>query len=328
MNAKNIILAILMVLSFAACSSEIEGIDNNMANNTANPATASTSIVVNFSAGELITKSGVSDGIAKVSDEEMNIDEYVIAVFEKQTGDRVGFTTGKNEGSKVVSSQTIQNIDCKEGEVIVYVVANAPAEQFTSLYTRTDFESVRVENLNNLVKVGKQETKLEQGETNSLEIELSQLTARVKVNFEVSVKSNEEVTFKANNYVATIATSSAIHDVKAIDGMSSTVDISSESLNISSISSESFTYYTYAVTNPTLALNGTLTVTKKQKNNTKEVKIEIPFEKSSKTLSSLKDGVSYEITVEATLTVGINATPEISYQIHNIETIGQDITFS
>lgn len=324
MNAKNIILAILMVLSFAACSSEIEGIDNNMANNTANPATASTSIVVNFSAGELITKSGVSDGIAKVSDEEMNIDEYVIAVFEKQTGDRVGFTTGKNVGSKV-SSQTIQNIDCKEGEVIVYVVANASAEQFTSLYTRTDFESVRVENLNNLVKVGKQETKLEQGETNSLEIELSQLTARVKVNFEVSVKSNEDVTFKANNYVATIARSSAIHDVKAIDGMSSTVDISSESLNISS---ESFTYYTYAVTNPTLALNGTLTVTDKAEDNTKEVTIKIPFEKGSQTLSSLKDGVSYEITVEATLTVGINATPEISYKIHKIETIDQGITFN
>lgn len=324
MNAKNIILAILMVLSFTACSSEIEGIDNNMANNTANPATASTSIVVNFSAGELITKSGVSDGTAEASDKEMSIDEYVIAVFEKQTGDRVGFTTGKNEGTKV-SSQTIQNIDCKEGDAIVYVVANAPAAQFTSLYTLADFETVTVENPNNLVKVGKQETKLEQGKTNSLEIELSQLTARVKVNFVVTVQSNEKVTFKANNYVATIATSSAIQNVEAIDGMSSTVDISSESLNISS---ESFTYYTYAVKNPKLALNGTLTVTKKQKNNTKEVKIEIPFEKSSKTLSSLKDGVSYEITVEATLTVGINATPEISYQIHNIETIDQGITFN
>ena len=324
MNAKNIILTILMVLSFTACSSEIEGIDNNMASNTANPATASTSIVVNFSAGELITKSGVSDGTAKASDEEMSIDEYVIAVFEKQTGDRVGFTTGKNEGSKV-SSQTIQNIDCKEGDAIVYVVANAPAAQFTSLYTLADFEAVTVENPNNLVKVGKQETKLEQGKTNSLKIELSQLTARVKVNFVVTVQSNEKVTFKANNYVATIATSSAIQNVKAIDGMSSTVDISSESLNISS---ESFTYYTYAVKNPKLALNGTLTVTNKKGNNTKEVTIEIPFEKEDQTLSSLKEGVSYEITVEATLTVGINATPEISYQIHNIETIDQGITFS
>lgn len=324
MNAKNIILAILMVLSFTACSSEIEGIDNNMANNTANPATASTSIVVNFSAGELITKSGVSDGTAEASDKEMSIDEYVIAVFEKQTGDRVGFTTGKNEGSKV-SSQTIQNIDCKEGEAIVYVVANAPSAQFTSLYTLADFEAVTVENPNNLVKVGKQETKLEQGKTNSLKIELSQLTARVKVNFVVTVQSNEKVTFKANNYVATIATSSAIQNVKAIAGTSSTVNISSKSLNISS---ESFTYYTYAVTNPTLALNGTLTVTDKQKNNTKEVTIEIPFKKEGQTLSSLKDGVSYEITVEATLTVGINATPEISYQIHNIETIDQGITFN
>lgn len=319
MNAKNIILAILMVMSFTACSSEIEGIDNNMTSNIANPTTASTSIVVNFSAGELITKSAASAGKAEASEAEMSINEYVIAVFEKQTGDRVGFATGKNEGNEV-SSQTIQNIDCKEGDAIVYVVANVPAEQFKSLYTLRDFEAVKVGNPNNLVKVGKQGIKLEQGKANSLDIKLSQLTARVKVKLNVAVKSNEKVTFKANNYVATVAISSAIQNVTATDGTSSSVDISKEDAN-------SFTYYTYAVKNPTLALNGTLTVTDKKENNTKDVTIEIPFKKDGKTLSSLKDGVSYEITVEATLTVGINATPEISYQVHNIETIDQGIDF-
>lgn len=319
MNAKNIILAILMVLSFTACSSEIEGIDNNMASNTVNSATASTSIVVNFSAGELITKSGASDvkAEAEASDEEMRINEFVIAVFEKQTGARVGFATSTNMGSNV-SSLTIHNIDCKEGDAIVYVVANAPAEQFTSLYTLAAFEGVKVKNPDNLVKVGKQEIKLEQGKTNSLKIKLSQLTARVKVKLNVAVKSNENVTFEANKYVATIATTSAIQNVTATDGESSQVDISSNS----------FTYYTYAVKNPTLALNGTLTVEGKEKDGTKEVTIEILFKKDNTQLSSLEDGKSYEITVDATLTVGINATPEISYKIHKITEIGQDITFN
>ncbi|MCD8135267.1 MAG: hypothetical protein LUH01_04640 [Parabacteroides gordonii] len=305
MNAKNIFLAILMVLSFTACSSEIEGIDNTTGN-TVNTSTASTSIMVSFSADGLTTK-----GAASASDIEMNINEYVIAVFEKQTGDRVGFTTGTNAGNNV----TIQNIDCKEGDAIVYVVANAPVAGFTNLYTQAGFEAATVENPNALVKVGKKETKLAKDQMNSLEIKLSQLTARVKVNFNVAVESNETVNFEATSYDATIANLSAIQHINAITGESANEEINDNS----------FTYYTYAVANPELKLNGELTVEGTDK--TKGVTITIPFEKNGKALSELKNGVSYEITVDATLTVGINAAPEISYQVHSVETIGQDITF-
>ena len=44
MNAKNIISAILMVLSFTACTSEIEGIDDNMTNTNVRNGTSTFSI--------------------------------------------------------------------------------------------------------------------------------------------------------------------------------------------------------------------------------------------------------------------------------------------
>lgn len=308
MNAKNIILAILMVMSFTACSSEIEGIDNNKTNNSVSTATATTSIVVSFSAEKLATKSTVS---AEASDAELNINEYVIAVFEKETGDRVGFASGTNEGDRV----TIENIDCKEGNVIVYAIANAPVEQFKNLYTLSDFETAKVGNLDNLVKVGREEIELKKDQTTSLEIKLSQLTARVKVKFGVSVDSNEKVSFEVTSYNATIANTSAIWNIRAIKG---------ETVN-AEINENFFTYYTYAVENPELTLNGTLSVEGTDK--TKDVTINIPFEKDGKTLSELANGVSYEITVDATLKVDINANPEISYKVHSIETIDQGITF-
>lgn len=316
MNAKNIILAILMILSFTACSSEIEDIDNNMVSNTVNSATAVTSLVISFSADELTTKNTSSAEEAEVSEAEMNINEYVIAVFEKQTGDRVGFATGTNGGNNV-STQTIQNIDCKEGDVIVYVVANAPSAKFSNLYKRKDFEAATVVNPNALVKVGKQEFTLEQGKDNSLEVKLSQLTARVKVtvNVSVAVESKETVSFNAESYDAMIANSSAIQDIIPINGENTNVNISNNS----------FTYYTYAVTNPELTLNGKLIVA--DNNKTNDVTINIPFKKDGEELSSLKNGVSYEITVDATLTVDINYTPKISYQVHSIETIDPSITF-
>lgn len=309
MNAKNIILAILMVMSFTACSSEIEGIDNNKTNNSVSTATATTSIVVSFSAEKLATKSTVS---AEASDAELNINEYVIAVFEKETGDRVGFASGTNEGDRV----TIENIDCKEGNVIVYAIANAPVEQFKNLYTQSAFEAAEVvENPDKLVKVGREEIELKKDQTTSLEIKLSQLTARVKVKFGVSVDSNEKVSFEATSYNATIANTSAIWNIRAIKG---------ETVN-AEINENFFTYYTYAVENPELTLDGTLSVEGTDK--TKDVTINIPFEKDGKTLSELANGVSYEITVDATLKVDINANPEISYKVHSIETIDQGITF-
>ena len=72
MNAKNIISAILMVLSFAACSSDIEGLDDNMTNTSANNGETSISVRM------------MTDGIGTKSNgqSELAINNFVIAVFE------------------------------------------------------------------------------------------------------------------------------------------------------------------------------------------------------------------------------------------------------
>ena len=58
MNAKNIISAILMVLSFAACSSNIEGFDDNMTNNNTNNGETSISVRMVMEGGS--TKAGTT----------------------------------------------------------------------------------------------------------------------------------------------------------------------------------------------------------------------------------------------------------------------------
>ncbi len=81
MNAKNIISAILMVLSFTACSSEIEGIDDNMTNTGANNGETSISVRM------------MTEGISTKADtqSEKLISNYVIAVFEKKSSSSTPF---------------------------------------------------------------------------------------------------------------------------------------------------------------------------------------------------------------------------------------------
>ena len=93
MNAKNIISAILMVLSFAACSSDIEGFDDNMTNNNTN--NGETSISVRMVMEGVSTKAGTT---IDLTTEEAAIKNYVIAVFEEKSGERVGYASGTANG--------------------------------------------------------------------------------------------------------------------------------------------------------------------------------------------------------------------------------------
>lgn len=89
MNAKNIISAILMVLSFAACSSDIEGLDDNMTNTSA--STGETSISVRMTTDGISTKSN--------GQSELAINNFVIAVFEAASGQRIGYADSNSNVS-------------------------------------------------------------------------------------------------------------------------------------------------------------------------------------------------------------------------------------
>ena len=104
MNAKNIISAILMVLSFTACSSEIEGIDDNMTNT--NVSNGTTSISVRMMTEEVSTKGDASS-------DESAIKNYVIAVFEEESNQRVGYAFGSTTGGYEETPKTVTEIDAK-----------------------------------------------------------------------------------------------------------------------------------------------------------------------------------------------------------------------
>lgn len=191
MNAKNIISAILMVLSFTACTSEIEGIDDNMTNTGANNGETSISVRM------------MTEGVSTKADtqSEKLISNYVIAVFEKKSGERVGYASGTADGGSL-DTPIVKGINTKAGIVKVIVVANVDnVNDFDNLYTYGQFSTKTVGNLTNLTKVGIKDDVTLSATENKLEVELKQLTARVNVTLnepEVTGGNNVTVLLLAN----------------------------------------------------------------------------------------------------------------------------------
>lgn len=331
MNTKNIILAILMVLSFTACSSEIEGIDNNMTNTTVNN-NGVTSISVRMTTSNMNTKS------ASQSTEDAAINTYVIAVFEKATGQRIGYVTGTNQtNGGNVTSTTIDNIDTKEGEVDIIAVANVNADDFNSLYNYDEFANHIVKNnLNDWVKVGKVSATLTKGGENPIRIVLVQLTACVNVELTTEVikigdganNADVKVDFKATGYSAKIATSSTILNPTGNSANAENLNgitVRKESLNVSS-----FSYTTYAVNKPALTVNTNLSVTIAGDTVKSDSKvIAVPFLEGSRLLACLENGKKYtqEIKVTVTVNSGVNVNPELTYVVVPISEINNEITY-
>lgn len=329
MNTKNIILAILMVLSFTACSSEIEEIDNNMTNTTVNN-NGVTSISVRMTTSNMNTKSAGQETLTSSVDQ--NITSFVIAVFEQATGKRIGYATSTNQISGgAVTSATINGIDTKEGVVDVIAVANVAVDDFKNFYDYDEFANHIVRNnLNDFVKVGTTSTNLKKGQANKINIALVQLTACVNVQLITNVKGVDPLkntvtaTFRATNYRKKVATSSTILNPVA-NAASSDVSIQTQSVDATS-----FSYITYALNTPELIVSTNLTVIvdgSEELNNNEE--ISVPFVSGSDVLRCLENGKVYtqEITVNITLNISQNVTPTFTYEVAPIREINNEITF-
>lgn len=292
MNAKNIILAILMVMSFTACSSEIEGIDNNTTANEVNNLQGA-SLFVHMVTGDMQTKSGsVEDGTT--------ITNYVIAVFEAGSKERVGYATGMDINK---TTKSVDLKDCKEGQVDVIVVANVgDVNAFDNLYTYDEFSSVKVDNPDNLTKVGTGSVTLKKGEANKLEVTLNQLTARVNVtlNPDVKITRNDDTnkavsaTVKIGKYNNNIVKSSMILNQTSQAGSNH----QSEDVN-----GNGFSYYTYPVQNPKLTIEGLFEISVDETVTPSVKSIEVPFNVKGTPLTELLAGNSYDLNVTAALTV-------------------------
>lgn len=340
MNAKNIISAILMVLSFAACSSDIESLDDNMTNNNTN--NGETSISVRMVTEGVSTKAGTT---IDPTTEEAAIKNYIIAVFETKSGERVGYLKGSNNTNDIdatksgVTGLTIGGIDCKAGIVNVVVIANLNTDdeaKFDAVYTYNEFKAQTVNSLDRLVKVGEESNKeisLDNNQSKAITVKLSQLTARVKVSFgEITVNGdNTGVTavFKPLSFRAKRQKSSAVFSPIAGEGeLGESVDLKG---------AEEFSFYTYMLKNPELFVSANILVFKNTETGTNESTISknnvsVSFIKDGVQQSVLKSGKAYSIKINATITISVKedipCNVEFLYTVHEIEDIEQNIEFS
>lgn len=295
MKVKNIIPAILMVLLFVACTSEIEGIDN-MTNNNANNST--TSISVRMITDGMNTKSG--------SLNELTIKNYAIAVFEVASGQRIGYLA-----ENAPSSNAYVVLDTKEGLVNVIAVANIDdMNEFDAVYTYDEFKLKTVGNLDNFTKVGIRENVTLSASV--LEITLKQLTARVNVTLNEPIViggDNVTVKFKAYNYEATINETS---NIIAEPQETSAIEKSLEGVT-------SFNYYTYAVKNPILIVKTKLEVyVKGVLKKTIDKDITVTF-KSLSGENIIAAGESYNQIIDATVTITQNYDVNFEYEVVKIK---------
>lgn len=323
MNAKNIILAILMVLSFAACSSEIEGIDDNMTNTNVNNGT--TSISVRMMTEGVGTKSEVNS----LTSEQTAIKNYIIAVFEHESKERIGYVRGKNTATGGAVTGLKLEVDTKEGLVDIFVIANlneTDESLFDAIYTSTEFKNQVFGSLDDLVKVGSSIEKEISNVNETVTIELSQLSARVLVNVAetASVNGNEpgegDVTARINaiSYKAKVQNTSSFEP-----GAVGTPSEATELID------NNFHFYTYKLNDPSLELNVEIVISTDGNEKTIEKTISVPFQKDGSLLSVLENGKSYQLTIETALSVSVNCDPIFTYKLHEIETIEQDeITFN
>ena len=323
MNAKNIILAILMVLSFAACSSEIEGIDDNMTNTNVNNGT--TSISVRMMTEGVDTKAEANS----LTSEDTAINNYIIAVFEHVSKERIGYVRGKNTATGGAVTGLKLEVDTKEGFVDIFVIANlneTDESLFDAIYTSTDFKNQVFGSLDDLVKVGSSIGKEISNVNETVTIELSQLSARVLVNVAetASVNGNEpgegDVTARINaiSYKAKVQNTSSFEP-----GAVGTPSEATELID------NNFHFYTYKLNDPSLVLNVKIVISTDGNEKTIEKTISVPFQKDGSLLSVLENGKSYQLTIETALSVSVNCDPIFTYKLHEIETIEQDeITFN
>ena len=320
MNAKNIILAILMVLSFAACSSEIEGIDDNMTNTNVNVNNGETSISVRMMTEGVDTKAGIPS-------DELAIRNYVIAVFEEGSKERVGYAFGGTTGG-YLETPIVKGIDVKAGEVTVIVVANVDdTSVFDNLYTYQDFTSMTVGNLNNLTKVGIKTNVALSATSNSLEVTLKQLTSRVNVTLnepKVSGGSGVTAELKAYSYSASIAKNSTVISAPQTGEVSS--------VELDENGETSLSYMTYAVKNPELTVKAQLVIYMNgevRQKTEKDIEIKFISKDTGKQLEALIAGASYNQQIDVNVTVSQNFDVEFGYEIVEIGiNENQDITYN
>lgn len=323
MNTKNIILAILMVLSFAACSSEIE-LDNAMTDANVN-SNSETSLSVRMVSNGLDTKGTIYD---KDSVERaFSIDSYLIAVFDSETHERVGFT--KQGSDNAPQEATVSNIRTKQGKVDVVVIVNLSIHYsdwslFDAIYTYDEFVDQSVNCLPEGVEVGIEKGVTLEPVASTVTVTLKHMTAHVQVNLSAEkkedIETNTVVTMVATWYEAWISRESkiipeinplALHSGRHDEGVTS------------------FWYSTTKTEAKDIKVWVDIKIDKQNGSEPIVVKkvMDVPFISGGKRLDVLENGISYNIDVVAK--VSLTYEVSLSYRIYAIYINGeQEVVFN
>lgn len=240
-NNNNInIIFLLLFLICTACSNEELIVQNGE---------ATFSIVLstkqNVASKATEEESTVTEGNQIATADELRINDYVIAVFVNKDGsmERLDYKSGTAEGSG--SSVTIEKLKATvDNPITIIAIANAGENAYNELGYKDLKEQIVEGSRENLIKVGiNKDIKLEKnGET--IQIDLTQLTARVDVKIETNTEGSDGTGWNfemTNMYIYNINNKSEL----IIEDAGNTQWKSAEVLDLKKNTEGRYTFYTY-----------------------------------------------------------------------------------
>ena len=197
MKLRNIISIVTAGLFMMSACTDEELIDSS---------TPDSGLNISLTTKGVMTKAA-ADGYTHSTPDEIKINTCAIAFFDVNTNERVGFSyntfeaaSGNLEDGRAYYS--VPNILVKGGIYNMLVLANSSLtkETIQAANTYSAFKALK-ETLKdqgastfdaaNLVKFGEKEVTINKGEANEIQVELTQLAARIDLSFKVNVQPEE-----------------------------------------------------------------------------------------------------------------------------------------
>ena len=197
MKLRNIISIVTAGLFMMSACTDEELIDSSAPDSGVN---------ISLTTKGVMTKAA-ADGYEHSTPDEITINTCAIAFFDVSTHERVGFSyntfdaaTGNlNDGRAYYS---VSDILVKGGTYNMLVLANSSLSKeniqaantynaFKALKETLEDQGAATFNAANLVKFGEQEVTINKGQANNIQVELTQLAARIDLSFKVNVQPEE-----------------------------------------------------------------------------------------------------------------------------------------
>ncbi len=197
MKLRNIISIVTAGLFMMSSCTDEELIDSS---------TPDSGLSISLTTKGVMTKAA-ADGYTHSTPDEIKINTCVIAFFDVNTNERVGFSyntfeaaSGNLEDGRAYYS--VSNILVKGGTYNMLVLANSSLSQeaiqaantysaFKALKETLQDQGAATFDAANLVKFGEKEVTINKGEANEIQVELTQLAARIDLSFKVNVPAEE-----------------------------------------------------------------------------------------------------------------------------------------